>query len=129
MKELRARAIIGNADVDVWTRKDWQAAVAETFFLVTTPQLFLEALDAEKLELSAFCVLVVDGCQHCAGSHPLGKIFSKHYSQTHTRGAIRVLGLSENRAGRSVKYGRDPEAALNKLQKLMASKIVKFGQV
>ena len=125
---LRARSIIGNAEVDLWGRAEWQAAVGETSFLVTTPQLFLEALDAKKLELNAFCVLVVDECQHCAGSHhPFAKIFSEHYRKARQAGwSIRVLGLSERLVKRKVKDEAEREEALRKLQKAMESRVLRF---
>jgi hypothetical protein len=92
---LRAKEVIGNAEVDAWRREPWSEAICDVDVLVTTPQLFLDSLDARFVELNTFCVLVVDECQHCSGSHPFARIFKEHYSLLRPRGQIRVLGLSQ----------------------------------
>jgi len=92
---LRAKEVIGNAEVDAWRREQWSEAICDVDVLVTTPQLFLDSLEARFVHLNTFCVLVVDECQHCSGSHPFARIFKEHYSLLRPPGQIRVLGLSQ----------------------------------
>ena len=79
MPNLRPKCIIGSAEVDMWGQEQWHEAVMGADLLITTAQLFLDALNAHYVHLSSFCVMVVDECQHSSGSHPFAKIFSKHY--------------------------------------------------
>jgi hypothetical protein len=111
---LRAKTVIGNAEVEAWTWKQWSEAMCEVDVLVTTPQLFLDSLDAKSVKLDTFCVLVVDECQLCSGSHPFARIFREHYSLLQPRGQIRVLGLSQKLV-RS-KWKATPEKELLKVK-------------
>ena len=131
LPELCAKLIIGNAKVDTWVRQDWQRELFDTKFLMTTPQLFQDALDARNLYLQNFCILVVDQCQHCCGSHPFAKIFSEHYHRISipSRGDmasgcdIRVLALSENLVKRKVKSKTEQEKVVKKLEQHMHSRV------
>ena len=78
----------------MWGREQWQEAVMGADYLVTTLQLFLDALEAHHVDLSTFCVMVGDECQHCSGSHPFATIFPKHYIREGVKGQLRVLGVS-----------------------------------
>ena len=93
------------------------------------PQLFLDALDARNVELSTFCVMVVDECQHCSGRHPFAKIFREHYSQLRPRGQIRVLGLSEQLVKRKVKGAMERQQAIKKLENAMDSHKIDLSHV
>ena len=87
-----------------------------------TPQIFLDVLDARYLSLNMFCVLIVDECHHCAGSHPFARVFSEHYGRLKVR-QLRVLGMSGNLVKRKIKDDKERDKAKIKLEKAMFSKI------
>ena len=89
---LRCQCVIGNAKVDSWGEEEWKCRVSDNDVIITQPQLFLDALDKEFLHLSAFCLMVIEECQHCSGHHPFARIFKRHYIRTSDH--IRILGLS-----------------------------------
>ena len=120
--------IIGDATVDTWQRPEWQEALCKHGIIITTPQLLLDALDAEYLNMYCFSCVVVIECQHCAGRHPLARIFKDHYWGQccfgyHSLDRVRVLGL----ARRLVKPNQtDPTRVRQKLEALMNSKIINW---
>ena len=101
--------VIGNADVDAWKWEKWSEAICEVDVLVTTAQLFLDSLDAKLVKLSTFCVLVVDECHHCSGSHPFARTFKEHFSLLRPPGQIRVLGLPQRLVKSKLKAAPEEE--------------------
>ena len=77
--ELRACQVIGNSEVDIWEKMQWETFLCQRDLLATTPQLFVDTVGARFLDLSLFGVLVLHECQHCSGSHPFANLFSDHY--------------------------------------------------
>merc|ERR1712129_443624 len=51
---LRPCLIIGTSEVDNWKKEQWQDVVMRHNMIITTPQLFLDALDSKHLHLSSF---------------------------------------------------------------------------
>ena len=103
---LSPRLVIGNAEVDKWNKAAWREIVSQHKLLITTPQLFLDKLNANFLELGLFTTLIVDECQNCAHNHPYAVLFTEHYhraSNDEQTGKIRVLGLSKCLVPRKVK--------------------------
>ena len=82
---------------------------------MTTPQLLLDAMDAQHVDLSCFTIMIVDECQHCSGSHPFAKIFRRYYAPDH----VRVLGIST----KLEKTNADRAQTIHKLEKIMYSRV------
>ena len=121
-KGLQMCHVIGSSKVDAWGRDGWRDLVEKHDLLITTPQLFLDVLDVQFLRLSAFCVLIVDECQHCAGSHPFARMFAEHY---HLRSMeLRVLGMSGNLVKRKVRDAKERDKAVRKLEKALDSHVM-----
>ena len=73
------------------------------------------------IALYTFCVMVVDECQHCSGSHPFAKIFSKHYTRADVKGQLRVLGVSTKLVKSKTKGVADQQQTIKKLERLLDS--------
>ena len=126
----RANCILGNATVDAWEHEEWREALESIDFLITTPQLFLDSLDARYVQLGCFCVLIVDECQHCTGSHPFARIFKDHYSKLRQNGKIRVLGLSERLLKSKMKgTASEKQQVVKEFEALMDSKVIENSLV
>ena len=121
-----ADCIIGTATVDAWDREQWQKHVSPIDVLITTPQLFLDSLNAHFVDLNAFCVMVVDECQHCSGSHPFAMTFKDHYHQQQQLGCdIRVLGLCKRLMKSKMKGSlADRQSVVRKFETLMDSQLL-----
>ena len=124
--ELRACHVIGSSTVDAWEKEQWETHLHEKDLLVTTPQLFLDTLGANSIDLSLFGVLVLHECQHCSGSHPFAKLFSDHYVSPGCQGEMRVLGLSRNLVKRKVKEPTERQRLIRRLEKTMDSQVLSF---
>ena len=75
--EKAGLALAIEADKCKWANGEWQNLLANHSLLLTTPQLFLDAVTHEFLELSQFNLLIVDDCQHSLGGkgdHPYAGI-------------------------------------------------------
>ena len=121
-EKLRACQILGSAEVDAWTRDEWHENVVNNKncnVLLTTPQLFLNALDSKYIELEYFSVLVIDSCQHCSGKHPFATILTKYAHKVN----IRVIGLSENLVKRKIKGDDEKQQHLKALEKITRAKV------
>ena len=84
------RLILGTSDVDAWGRAQWRTAVETTDIVLTSPQLFLDAVMAGHVALTMFCAVAFDECQHCIGSHPFSKL-AQHILASGED--IRMLGI------------------------------------
>ena len=102
-------------------KEEWDRTVVNCNVLLTTPQLFLNALDSRYTDLGSFCLLVIDSCQHCSGKHPFATILSNYVGENE----IRVLGLSQNLIKRKIKGYEERKDAEKSLEKAMQSKIRK----
>ena len=71
---LHCRLILATSDVDAWGRAQWRTAVDTTDIVLTSPQLFLDAVMAGHVALTMFCAVAFDECQHCIGSHPFSNL-------------------------------------------------------
>ena len=116
--------ILGSEEVDTWERDTWQKQVIGTDVLIIQPQLFLDALNALHVDLISFCAVIVHECQHCAGRHPLAKIFSEHVNQLTTKDFFRVLGISSCLVKPKVKAAAEREQVIKKLEKLMNESVL-----
>ena len=112
---LQPQCVIGSAEVDMWGQKQWHDTIADANVLVTTPQLLLDAMDAQHVDLSCFTIMIVDECQHCSGSHPFAKIFRRYYAPDD----VRVLGIST----KLEKTNADRAQTIHKLEKIMYSRV------
>ena len=111
--------------MDAWGSTEWTEIVSKNDVLITTPQLFLDVLDAKHLYLSTFGVLIVDECHHCSGSHPFAEVFAEHYNRLASKpgvGQPLVLGMSGNLVKRKVEDPKEREKAIEKLEKAMGAK-------
>ena len=121
-QQLKVDHVIGSSTVDAWGTAEWTDILEKNDVLITTPQLLLDVLDAKHLHLSAFGVLIVDECHHCAGSHPFARVFAEHYNRLVSEPGIDqplVLGMSGNLVKRNVKDVIKREKAIKKLEKAM----------
>ena len=118
-KDLSVCAVIGSVEVDGWGKEEWNRTVVNHNVLLTTPQLFLEALQSRFTDLDSFCLLVIDSCKHCLGKHPFATILSTYVGEHE----IRVLGLSENLIKRKIKGEEERKVAEKSLEQAMQSKI------
>ena len=94
-RSLNVRYVIGDAGVDNWERGKWQAVFDQNELILATPGLFLEAVDAAKLQLDCFCVVLFLECQHCVGSHPMSRLLTEHYSLVRPTGSVRIVGFGQ----------------------------------
>ena len=85
----RARLIIGTPDVDAWDRAHWRYAVERCDLVLTSPQLFLDAMESGHLNIADFGALAFDQCQHCIGRHPFAEIVRR----VRLRDGVRLLGV------------------------------------
>jgi ERCC4-related helicase len=117
---VRSKSILGNAQVDLWEHEKWQEEMLTADLIVITPQVFFDALDARYVLLDLFSIMVIDECQHCKGSRPLAKIFSKHYTHVH---GMRVLGVSTKLVDAKVTAVGGRTQAIRKMERLMDSRV------
>ena len=120
---IRTEFVIGTADVDKWLESNWQGKVNEIDILITTPQLFLDTLNAGHLKLSIFCALIVEECQHCSGRHPYARIFEQHYAHLQSP-ELRVLGLSGCLVKQKLKTTEEKQRAKKQMERLMQCEVV-----
>ena len=120
---IRTEFVIGTADVDKWLESNWQGKVNEIDILITTPQLFLDTLNAGHLKMTDFCALIVEECQHCSGRHPYARIFEQHYAHLQSP-EIRVLGLSGCLVKQKLKTTDEKQRAKKQMERLMQCEVV-----
>jgi ERCC4-related helicase len=122
---LRSRCIIGTPEVDSWSFGDWREVVEQNDPIIITPQLFLDALTVGHLEMSEFCALAFDECQHCIGSHGChSHPFSRIVDSLVIRDSIRVLGLGTHLVKKKIKDSAEQQAAVNSLERVLHAKVV-----
>jgi ERCC4-related helicase len=92
--------------------------------ILTTPQLFLDVLNAKYVSLSIFSTLVVNECQHCSGRHPLSLIFSNYYVKLDPS-TVRVLGLSRRLVKHNVSES-NAKSVIQKLESVMRSSVINW---
>ena len=126
-EQIRVQDVIGSTTVDAWGISEWSSIVAKTDVLITTPQLFVDVLDAKFLQLHTFGLLIVDECHHCAGSHPFVRVFAEHYCRLESKcngSEPLVLGMSGNLVKRKVKDIKEREKAVKKLENVMRAQVM-----
>ena len=123
---LRACQVIGNWEVDAWEKAQWEEHLLRQDLMITTPQLFLDTLNARYLDLAFFGVLVMHECQHCSGRHPFAKLFSEHYWKPGCQGKFRVLGLCRHIVKHKMKDASERQEAIRRLEKTMDAHVVPF---
>ena len=125
---IRTEFVIGTADVDKWLESNWQGKVNEIDILITTPQLFLDTLNAGHLKMTDFCALIVEECQHCSGRHPYARIFQEHYAHLQSP-EIRVLGLSGCLVKQKLKTTEEKQRAKKQMERLMQCEVVDINKL
>ena len=116
-----AKFVRGCSEVDSWEKGEWQSQLREVDILITTPQLFLDALEEKLVNFSIFGIIVIFECQHCHGTHPFAKICSLYVKGNK---CVRVLGLSTRLTKKkNMQSEAERMQAIARMERLMESKV------
>ena len=104
--------------------------VEQNDILLITPQLFLDAMNAQHLWMGQFCALAFDQCEHCithlksdsAHSHPYSKIVSNHATKW-----CHMLGLCTQLFKRKVKDPAEQNVAVKRLAKALHANVLDYA--
>ncbi|XP_022665039.1 endoribonuclease Dicer-like isoform X3 [Varroa destructor] len=90
-------------DVDLWTKAVWTVEFSAHNVLVMTPQVFLNILNFNYVQLSSVNLLVLDECHAASGKAPYVQIMQNHYKDLEEGKRPKILGLTASVLNRKVK--------------------------
>ena len=125
---IRIDYVIGTQDVDKWSESNWQNVLNGIDILITTPQLFLDTLNAGHVKLSTFCVMIVEECQHCSGGHPFARLFEQYYAHM-SSSELRVMGLSCCLVKQKLRTVDERQRAMKQMARLMQCQVLSLNNL
>ena len=107
---LNVQEAYGSMGVDTWDSEKWQAVTHLNNILVMTPQVLLNSIHSNFLNLNDISCLVFDEAHHCRGSHPYNQLMEVYRHHKGTRPKIFGMTASPSCSGsdclESLKYYR-----------------------
>ncbi|CAH9128863.1 unnamed protein product [Cuscuta epithymum] len=114
--KLQVQQFYGARGIDTWDADTWEKEVNDHDVLVMTPQILLNGLVKEFLNIGTICLLVLDDCHCASGSHPYAKIMKDFYHQSSKK--PKIFGMSA-----CVKSRKGTSTTKENLENLLDSQI------
>ncbi|TPX45775.1 hypothetical protein SeLEV6574_g03670 [Synchytrium endobioticum] len=78
---LKVRQFVGSMDVDHWNEDKWAKELTTADVVAMTPQIFLNILSTNYINLTQVGLLVFDECHHARKKSPYSLIMKDYYSK------------------------------------------------
>ncbi|TPX46610.1 hypothetical protein SeMB42_g03629 [Synchytrium endobioticum] len=91
---LKVRQFVGSMDVDHWNEDKWAKELTTADVVAMTPQIFLNILSTNYINLTQVGLLVFDECHHARKKSPYSLIMKDYYSKMNEAERPLLLGMT-----------------------------------